>query len=61
MGTYDDIHFIQLILESLWEHMTTCIYTADLREFMGTYDDIHFIQLILESLWEHMTTYILYS
>ena len=56
MGTYDDIHFIQLILESLCEHMT-----SDLREFMGTYDDIHFIQLILESLWEHMTTYILYS
>ena len=42
MGTYDDIDFIQLILD----------------EFMGTYDNIHFIQLILESLWEHMTAYI---
>ena len=60
MGTYDDIHFIQLILKSLWAYDDT-YYTADLREFMGTYDDIHFIQLILESLWEHMTTYILYS
>ena len=25
MGTYDNIHFIQLILESLWEHMTAYI------------------------------------